>query len=120
MKINFLSLLTTVMLAISIIPYVFANESGTGIGIDITPSEFPVHIWQCEQHILLDDNVQAGHHLGWGRRQSRTRSRPVPAGEDGQARRAHRLGREEEVNYVRQRINKDFAGYSFRIPHFGV
>ena len=59
MKKGFLSLLLTAILVISAIP-VFAVSSGTGIGIDITPEEFPPHIWMCDNRVVVEDCVEAG------------------------------------------------------------
>jgi len=59
MKKKLLNLLLTVMLVLTV-PTVFSTDTGTGIGIDITPEEFPVHIWMCDERIVLEDCVQAG------------------------------------------------------------
>ena len=59
MKKGFLSLLLTAILVISAIP-VFAVSSGTGIGIDITPEEFPPHIWMCDARLVIEDCVEGG------------------------------------------------------------
>src|SRR3989344_4004960 len=59
MKRTFLSLLMTAILVISAIP-VFAVSSGTGIGIDITPEEFPPLIWMCDERVVIEDCVEAG------------------------------------------------------------
>ena len=59
MKRTFLSLLMTAILVISAIP-VFAVSSGTGIGIDITPEEFPPLIWMCDERVVIEDCVEEG------------------------------------------------------------
>lgn len=65
MKTKFLSLLATALLVISLTP-VLGVDTGTGIGIDIEPEEFPVHIWMCDQRVFYEDCVEEGRGTNCG------------------------------------------------------
>ena len=55
-----LSFLVMAILALSVMPSVFAVSVGGGIGIDIQPEEFAPLIWQCDSRLVLEDCVEAG------------------------------------------------------------
>jgi len=55
-----LSFLVMAILALSVMPSVFAVSVGGGIGIDIQPEEFAPLIWQCDNRLVLEDCVEAG------------------------------------------------------------
>ena len=59
MKTKILALLLAATLVISLTP-VLGVDTGTGIGIDIEPEEFPVHIWQCNDRVFYEDCVEEG------------------------------------------------------------
>jgi len=46
--------------ALLLLPAVLAVDTGAGIGIGITPEEFPPHIWLCDSRIVTDDAVESG------------------------------------------------------------
>jgi hypothetical protein len=52
-----MAILISVLIAF---PAVFAASAGFQIGIDITPEEFPPHIWLCDSRIVMDDCVESG------------------------------------------------------------
>jgi len=54
------------MLVISVMPAVLGNEVGTGIGIEISPEEFPPMIWGCDERVVLDDAVESGREFTVG------------------------------------------------------
>lgn len=60
MKTKFVSLLLTAIMVLSLAPLVIADDTGTGIGIDIEPEEFEVLIWECENYVMLEDCVEEG------------------------------------------------------------
>src|SRR3989344_6848850 len=55
-----LSFLTVALLALSVMPSVLAVSVGGGIGIDITPEEFPPHIWMCDHRTVVEDCLESG------------------------------------------------------------
>src|SRR3989344_6817145 len=55
-----ISLLVMALLALSVMPSVFAVSVGGGIGIDITPEEFPPLVWMCDDRIVIEDCVEGG------------------------------------------------------------
>ncbi len=59
MKNRFLSFLVAAILVISLAP-VYGISTGTGINIDVTPEEFPPHIWMCDHRVVLEDSVEEG------------------------------------------------------------
>lgn len=60
MKKRMLSVLISALLVISLMPFVRGVSIGEGIGIDITPEEFPVKIWQCDKRVVVEDCVEEG------------------------------------------------------------
>ena len=65
MKAKILALLLAATLVISLTP-VFGVDTGTGIGIDIEPEEFPVHIWMCDDRVFYEDCVEEGRETNCG------------------------------------------------------
>ncbi len=59
MRTKILSCLVAALLVFALTP-VLGVDTGTGIGIDITPEEFGPKIWMCDDRIVLDDNVEEG------------------------------------------------------------
>ncbi len=55
-----LASLIAMVLVISVMPGVLGVNVGTGIGIDITPEDFPPHIWMCNDRVVLEDCVEEG------------------------------------------------------------
>ncbi len=53
------SILIAMLLVLSVIP-VLAVETGSSIGLDITPEAFPPHIWMCDSRIVSEDCVEEG------------------------------------------------------------
>ena len=55
-----LASLMLMVLVLAVMPSVLAVSVGTGIDIDITPEEFPPHIWMCDNRVVIEDCVEAG------------------------------------------------------------
>jgi len=52
-------IMTAMLLILSVIPVIAVN-TGTGIGIDITPEAFAPRIWMCDSRAVLEDCVEEG------------------------------------------------------------
>jgi hypothetical protein len=55
-----LSILMSVVLSLALLPFAFAVDTNIGIGVDITPEEFPPHIWLCDSRVVVEDCVESG------------------------------------------------------------
>ncbi len=55
-----LSLAVMALLVLSAMPVVMAVSIGQGIGLDISTEEFPPHIWQCDNRIVVEDCIEEG------------------------------------------------------------
>ena len=49
-----------ILVALSLLPVAFAIDTGTGIGIEITPEEFDPLIWLCDSRVVTDDALESG------------------------------------------------------------
>jgi hypothetical protein len=45
---------------LSVIPGVFANSIGTGLGIDIVTEDFAPRVWMCDTRLVFDDATEPG------------------------------------------------------------
>ena len=48
------------LLVLSVMPTILAVSVGTGIELDISTEEFPPHIWQCDDRVVVEDCVEEG------------------------------------------------------------
>ena len=48
------------MLALSILPMVVGNDTGTGIGINMETEEFGPRLWMCDNRKVIDDPIETG------------------------------------------------------------
>ncbi len=56
------------MLVMSILPLVFANDVGIGVGIDIVTEDYAPNIWMCDTRVVEEDNTEPGRVSGPGTR----------------------------------------------------
>ena len=56
---RFFGIIAAMLLVLSVIP-VMAVDTGTGIGLSITPEAFPPLIWMCDNRVVYEDCVEEG------------------------------------------------------------
>jgi len=52
--------LIAILAALLVLPVALAIDVGSGIELDITPTEFGPRIWLCDEGILTDDAIESG------------------------------------------------------------
>jgi hypothetical protein len=55
-----LTVLTISLLVLSVMPAVFAVDTGLSITPDITTEDFPPMVWQCDHRVVYDDATEPG------------------------------------------------------------
>jgi hypothetical protein len=54
------SVFVMALLALSVLPTVFAVSVGSGLTPDITTEDFPPQVWMCDNRVVLDDATEPG------------------------------------------------------------
>jgi hypothetical protein len=57
---NMKRLLIALLVVLGVAPLAFAVDTGTGIGLDVTPEEFGPLIWMCDSRAVWEDSVEEG------------------------------------------------------------
>jgi hypothetical protein len=48
------------LMLLAVMPAVFANDTGVGIGIDVETEDFAPKLWMCDHRKVIDDDVERG------------------------------------------------------------